>query len=783
MKPLKENYRELLKNWNFSKENRLIFAAPEAQPEPVAQPDAIEEKPKKSLSADDAPKIAGKKVEQAEEEGDKVVKLDEASTDELEAGGPGGEPKKPAVKTKTATAKEVAQNEEGIGKPEDAEKAKEAKKAKEGSKEAEAKEAEKQDAEKNKLFANPTAFKSLVSHLNKMPAMTRVKLKLDPKNEDMAKMAKLILSKVDITRLKSALKGKLEPTEKERVEMKKAVLKNIGTLIDKSEVAEKKEISTLSEWADELRLSFLEDSEPLKNLIALRFKIEKVGDDNKTILINGTKKVTSKEQLIALVTIKEPALGQQLTGYTEAVENNADNTDDLLKKLVKHADDKVKTHEAMKKLVEAFSDPEKAGKMGLLESLGALLQLWGAIKTAMDSGDWQTLNEMFVDFNKGENPAKSMEKSKEQYKNVLVEKKIDDPKLLINAYLSPRGKEADALFTEGLPDTETEEGEKKFSKEALSKYRMEAKPAIQTYLADKLSVNSIDSITKLPNGFIDIVAYDTNSGDKISIEIKLGAKISARKIAYEEKPPAKKGGKTTMGKVKMEGGWTENIKNLKELDDKVIIGKKVAVKPEDKSKEVDEKVPEQIQKEIAAIQEKILKEVGEGVGVEIEYDKERNGYGINVTKEKGILTSVFVLRDEKNVITDDNLQFIKNAALRSLKKNTEEKKPKLETKEGAKNPTKAVVIEKKTEEPKAKEVDYKDSDVDSRDKRIAILKDADLLGSGKEFQNKWEVAKDEAEKVGSNFTLMRNGKRKFNAPEWEKDWIKKNVKKTEEGTA
>ena len=124
-------------------------------------------------------------------------------------------------------------------------------------------------------------------------------------------------------------------------------------------------------------------------------------------------------------------------------------------------------------------------KMGAAEMIGSLIQLYVALKDAMESGDWATLNDVMKDFSEGKNPAAEMEKCKKTYEKVLTPDKIakEPANNLLEAYLHPRGPEADALVKGGG------EGE------SVDRYRSVIRPILRKQFEAKLGMK-IDQITE-----------------------------------------------------------------------------------------------------------------------------------------------------------------------------------------------------------------------------------------------------------------------------------------------
>ncbi len=573
MKLLHNLHRQFLNHWNFSKENRLVFEnGGQEQPEPEVESEekteqTEEHKPLKELIEDakGKHKELGKKFKELatkyEQSGEEVTDAERDILDKFH-------------QRITEINKEHQKKLEQL---------KDAESPKKQAAEAMHPDVENLITEINEHVETAgetlkkdfieTNLSTLTDRLADLPGFG----KFDKDNPQLQEVATLALMQISQKKLEAAKKeGKLEISAEEEKKIKKVMMENIQKSIDPKDTAEKHELTLLDNWADELDLPYedeLEEGEPLNKIIALKFLVEK-GDKENEIKLDGDP-VKNKEELMTKIELEDSELAKKLTAYKKATENDNMDEDDALEALEKYADNTAKAHEAMQKLADALSDTEAVEKMGLGEALGALLQLWGAIKVALDSGDWATLNEVMDDFTKGRNPAKRMKESRDSYANAL-EGKTPPLNDLLKAYMDPRGNEGDKLFAEGAPEDK---------KEALGRYRMEAKPAIQDYLVAKLPLNSIAKIEETTGGITEMTAYN-NNGDKIAVEllVKTGQPTKARVVPYVQGKNEK--GETVEGKAGKKEELKE-VEDLKALEDLITKNPEVAKEKEKKEKKDD----------------------------------------------------------------------------------------------------------------------------------------------------------------------------------------------------
>ena len=263
MNILNEHYRQLLNNWNFSKENRLVFQEGETPEAPTEDEKKEEKKPAEAVpSNDEAPNVAGEKVAQAEEEGNKAVEPSEKSIDQLADGGP-----------KTTKAEAKAKPEVQLKKPDDDEDAeKQAKPATKAETKAEAptKSETEKPPEKLKENRKKATAKLEKAMLNKLKGVALIMAdSREPSGAiDMAINGSQMQKWID-SYLNSLTEEQIKQMEKgEGLATKKEVNKILNTIIGKpKETEEQKAEKTkfINEHLDTLmkRLSALPDFKSL----------------------------------------------------------------------------------------------------------------------------------------------------------------------------------------------------------------------------------------------------------------------------------------------------------------------------------------------------------------------------------------------------------------------------------------------------------------------------------------------------------------------------------------
>ncbi len=201
----------------------------------------------------------------------------------------------------------------------------------------------------------------------------------------------------------------------------------------------------------------------------------------------------------------------------------------------------------LREMMIKITEGDEAGEPGFMEAIAMLMQFFQAIKTAFETGDWETLGDFLNDWTETKNPrelAKRHQDSVEAYKKSM-ENPNPKPTLsqLVKGYLKPG--DADDLFP-------TPPGEKKPGvKHPLEKYRAEAKPFIKDYLKTELGLSSIADITESESGIIEIRAYN-ESGNQLSIELNLSDDGPAKGRIIEHIKTKKEGEDESWSKPKSE---------------------------------------------------------------------------------------------------------------------------------------------------------------------------------------------------------------------------------------
>lgn len=351
---------------------------------------------------------------------------------------------------------------------------------------------------------------------------------IDMSNPELAKLAPDLLSKIEKGKLESSIKGNLELSAKEAIDMRNVLLKglepNKGKTLDKGE---QDLVASLKVPDDFKKLNIdLGSKTALNERIALNHKVETV--DGKT-MIDG----------------KEPDVPK----WKEMLGLGADYKSEVVKdeKLPNPEGDAKNQVEAWKKMTEMANTLQQAEgpkKMGALESLTALLQLYGSLMAALKSGDYATLTDALKDFKEGKNPADSMKESRKNYTDALAKPDLPVDQLL-SAYLEPRGEVANNLFVNEATPAD--------KKESLGRYRAEAKPAILQALANGTGL-TINSVTQVGDKKM-VEAFDKD-GQHVSIEFSgsgKGLKAEVKTYSAESKSTItkkdEKGVETTEEKI------------------------------------------------------------------------------------------------------------------------------------------------------------------------------------------------------------------------------------------
>lgn len=482
---LKEKYRNLFENWSFYKNGRFVNNGPDApkgpEPQPNAEPQPSEApKEEKPISFE----AYRKRYEACIEALRKVEKPEELKRTEAEFSARLENIRKEyQLKVDAAGKTQEAENEKQIA------------------------------AVRTEIFKQ---FKIEDEFTQKLVDKVIPNLKLDPKQ--LKQIDKIVEGKA----------GDLELTEAQRKQIREVLPVRLfkydsarGEMIHdqltNDTVAEK--VDGISpKAADIIDDLFDDDSDPLRRYLVQRYDF-KANEAGGLLLVNDEGKE---------VPIKDV---RGLRDYIPQDEQTLKNFDKLLgltddqdagtieEDLAKNGQDGLKTLQAMQQLQAQLNNPEFRNRPGLMESFGMLMQLIAAFRKAFKDGDWETLNDYLTDVMETKDPkevAKRLEASKKAYRDALSpkegEKEGPEPDLsdLVKAYLKPRGEQANKIFCGDMTTKQIKES-------PLGRYRMEAKPAIAEYLTTKLSLGSIQDITELPSGNVDITAYD-KKGEKISVE-------------------------------------------------------------------------------------------------------------------------------------------------------------------------------------------------------------------------------------------------------------------------
>ncbi|MBN2306923.1 hypothetical protein JXD20_02965 [Candidatus Peregrinibacteria bacterium] len=128
------------------------------------------------------------------------------------------------------------------------------------------------------------------------------------------------------------------------------------------------------------------------------------------------------------------------------------------------------------KVMESPEAKKTFEKMTTTEMLASLAKLWQLLQKALQSGDWQSLQDALDDFQKGINPTEHMEHSRKVYETKIngtgKSKGVEDTGRLIELYNDPYGPAAQELF----------KGEEQLA------YRIQLKEVIEERFARDLEV-------------------------------------------------------------------------------------------------------------------------------------------------------------------------------------------------------------------------------------------------------------------------------------------------------
>jgi hypothetical protein len=322
----------------------------------------------------------------------------------------------------------------------------------------------------------------------------------------------------------------------------------------KIEEGEEATVADLGKEALGANADILKSGSNLNKLIALKHDIKKT-EGRVGFVIDG-KELAQNEKIEDRVSELKDALGK--------LGEQGINREDILKGLEKDAGDKVGAHKVMEQIQTALKAPEGPKKMGMLESLQALFELFKSIKEALNGGDMATLGDVLKDLQERKNPVESMQKSKNAYAEA-VGGKPHAPQELLGAYLEIHGhaKEqtsADALFLKDAPADK---------KEPLARYRKEALPTIKAELEKRLGILQINNEKGIrQEGAKQIVeGYAAKEkGDQIHLQIEFSAQGMEVKQFKKEQVEEEVTEKDTNGKEVKTKKRTEKVT----LDDKAI---------------------------------------------------------------------------------------------------------------------------------------------------------------------------------------------------------------------
>lgn len=339
---------------------------------------------------------------------------------------------------------------------------------------------------------------------------------------------------------------------------------------------------------------FADDNDPMRVYLSRMYKITKNEKGELTIEDpngkNGLKDkngkpqpetITKADQLEKYLPEGESEKIFKALAAGKDIEKNVKNFTEDAEKQLKGLDD-------MKELQGSLLSQEtldKAEAMGPLGGLAMLIKLFVAIKKAFDTNDWDTLGDFMNDWNESKDPkqlTEKLEKSKKEYERAMEDPKPPpDIKQTLEAYLNPRGKEANELFQnsfeKGLTTAE-------IAAHPLNRYRTEAKPHILNYMIRVLGVKAItDKDIDKNTKEITVTKMDNK---KVAIEFNFSdGKTKARVVPYEKKTG--EDGKETLVKAE------DNIGDFQEVTF-AELGKMLGKKPADAAGANPAEKPEEI---------------------------------------------------------------------------------------------------------------------------------------------------------------------------------------------
>ena len=317
----------------------------------------------------------------------------------------------------------------------------------------------------------------------------------------------------------------------------------------------------------QLESMFDDTDDPMRQYLGQMFKIEK-REGGGLVFTNGKGEkieVTKAEDFIKkgkpqlLPESSRKILEKMMTATDQA------EIDKQFEEFQKMGKEQLEGLKIAGELQSQLFNPENMEKPGFMGSIMMLFALWKSIMEAINSDppDLTTLNEFLEDWNAAKSPkgmAKLVEKSKDSYTECMEKlKKGKEPKLsdLLQAYINPRGPEADKLFNISKVKGRNVEVD---PKHPMARHRKQAKPAILAYVQSCMPGVKIKAIDKTASGDPKMIAYTGMPEQKI--EITIGATTEAGETDVSVIIPAKKKGeepKALYGQPKV------TVKSLKEL--------------------------------------------------------------------------------------------------------------------------------------------------------------------------------------------------------------------------
>jgi hypothetical protein len=266
----------------------------------------------------------------------------------------------------------------------------------------------------------------------------------------------------------------------------------------------------------------------LNDWIALKYDVTK-SPDGKTMIVKvgdtGGAKEADEGMLKTIRDEIADKLGKKSDG-TPADEK------DLAATVEANAKNEVMGRLAAEKMQQALAQgKEGSDKLGTMEVIGLAIKMYSMLK----SGDWESLNEAMEDFNSKppKNPVKIMKDCSDAYEKKLGVDAANKPVAdLLEAYLKPRGAEADKLFPQA------KKGEVPYGR-----YRGAMCEPLAKMIGKQMGIDPVEKIAR--DG--DRVVIDGNKdGNKVSYHIfKKGGDLMLATGSYETKTTTDSKGKET----------------------------------------------------------------------------------------------------------------------------------------------------------------------------------------------------------------------------------------------